>query len=67
MSAVTREDFISWNTSPVTKRLKDQIKKDIDNMYEILLHSELDEVKELQGRIKASKNLIDVEYEDLYE
>jgi hypothetical protein len=64
---ITREEFQSWLENPVTKALKGRIRKDIALMYELLVQSDLDAIKELQGRCKASQNLLDVEYEDLYE
>lgn len=67
MSVVTRDDYANWVEHPVTKRLKDQIRRDVDNMMQMLISVEDYDLKELQGRVKASVNLLNVEYEDLYE
>ena len=67
MSAITREEFLDWQENSVTKALKARIRKDIVYMQELLVESDLDSIKELQGRCKASKNLLEVEYGDLYE
>lgn len=64
---VTREEFADWLEHPVTKALKARIRKDIVYMQEMLVEADLESVKELQGRCKASINLVDVSYEDLYE
>lgn len=64
---VTREEFADWLESPVTKRLKSQIRKDIENMQMMLVTVDKEDLQELQGRVKASINLLALEYEDLYE
>ena len=64
---VTREEFADWLESPVTKRLKAQIRKDIENMQMMLVTVDKEDLQELQGRVKASINLLALEYEDLYE
>jgi hypothetical protein len=64
---VTREEFLEWLELPVTKRLRAQIKKDIDHMQLMLVTVDKEDLQELQGRVKASINLLALEYEDLYE
>ena len=64
---VTQEEFDNWLESPVTKALKDQIKRDIQRMQDMLIDVDFDNLRELQGRIKASVNLLTVSREDLYE
>ena len=65
--SVTREEFEEWKQLAVTKKLMSQIKKDIDNMKDMLTDVGPDDLKELQGRCKASQNLLLVDYEDLFE
>lgn len=67
MAVVTQQEFDDWLELPVTKQLKKQIRKDIENMKEMLIDAGFDDLKELQGRVKASVNLLNVEYNDLYE
>lgn len=64
---VTEEEFFDWLENPVTKALKDRIRKDILFMQELLVEVGKDGLEELQGRIKASRNLLEVSREDLYE
>jgi hypothetical protein len=64
--AVTREEFDQWKEHPVTKRLLRQIQIDVDNMKDMLTDVGLEDLRELQGRCKASVNLLLVEYEDLF-
>lgn len=65
MIGVTPEEFNDWLELPATKALKKQIKQDIENMKEMLVDVGFDDLKELQGRIRASINLLNVEYGDL--
>ena len=65
--AVTRDEFAEWMEHPVTKRLKEQIRKDISNMQDMLLTVDEIDLKSLQGRCAASINLLNMEFEDLYE
>lgn len=65
--AIPREEFADWLEHPVTKRLKEQIKKDISNMQDMLLTVDEVDLKSLQGRCAASINLVNIEFEDLYE
>lgn len=65
MIGITPEEFNNWLELPVTKSLKNQIRRDIDNMKEMLVDVGFDDLKELQGRIRASINLLNVEYGDL--
>jgi L-2-hydroxyglutarate oxidase LhgO len=67
VAAVTREEFQGWLEHPVTVQLKKQIKKDFENMQAMLLSCDEEDLKELQGRCKAALNLLDMEYESLYE
>ena len=67
MTVVTPQEFLDWLESPVTKALKDRIRKDVAIMQDLLVHTDVDGLKELQGRVKASMNLLNVEYGDLYE
>jgi hypothetical protein len=67
LAAVTEQEFQEWLELPVTKQLKKQIQKDIDNMQAMLLMCDEEDLKELQGRCRASINLLNVEYGDLYE
>lgn len=65
--AVTRDEFDEWKQLPVTQRLMKQIHNDVEKMKELLIHVGAEDLQELQGRCKASMNLLLVEYEDLYE
>lgn len=65
--AVTREEFNEWKQLPVTQKLLRQIQEDVDKMKNILVHVGSDDLKEIQGRCKASMNLLNIEYEDLFE
>lgn len=67
MVVITREEFDEWQKHPVTIALKAQIRKDVQLMQEMLLNVEEHDLKQLQGRCLASLNLLDVQYEDLYE
>ena len=64
---VSQDEFDEWLENPVTKALKDRIRKDILFMQELLVEVGKDGLEELQGRIKASRNLLEVSREDLYE
>jgi hypothetical protein len=63
----TREDFLNWTEHPVTKDLKNQIRKDIQNMQEMLMGCDEYDLKGLQGRCAACLNFLDISYESLYE
>ena len=67
MAALTREEFEEWLKHPATVQLKKQIRKDVDNMQSMLLSCDEADLKGIQGRCLASINLLNVEYEDLYE
>lgn len=64
---VSQDEFDEWLENPVTKALKDRIRKDILFMQELLVEVGKDGLEELQGRIKASRNLLEVSREDLYD
>lgn len=64
---VTRSEFDEWKQHPVTKKLMDQIRKDVEQMKELLIFVEPDDLKALQGRCAASTNLLLVDYEDLFD
>ena len=63
----TKDEFDEWLLNPVTKDLKTRIRKDIQFMLDVLVEADLESVRDLQGRIKASQALLEVAYEDLYE
>jgi hypothetical protein len=63
----TRSEFEDWLQHPITVDLRKQIAKDILNMQEMLIEVEEYDLRHLQGRVKASINLVNVSYEDLYE
>ena len=65
--AVTRQDFEEWKQHPVTKRLMDQIQKDVNQMKDLLVFVEAENLQTLQGRCAASTNLLLVDYEDLFD
>lgn len=67
MATVTRSEFEDWLEHPVTRTLKDTIRKDVVILQDMLLNTGLDELKELQGRCKVSINFLNMTYEDLYE
>lgn len=65
MIGVTPEEFNDWLELPCTKALKKQVRQDIEDMKEMLVSVGFDDLKELQGRIRASSNLLNIEYGDL--
>ncbi len=66
MIKITEEEFHSWKDNIVTKRLKERIKEDVEYLQGMLLSSDIiEDVKELQGRIKSCKNLLEVDFEAL--
>ena len=66
MIKITEEEFHSWKDNIVTKRLKERIKEDVEYLQVMLLGSDIiEDVKELQGRIKSCKNLLEVDFEAL--
>lgn len=67
MTAVTRQEFAEWLEHPVTIQMKKQIRKDIENLKEMLLNVSEEDLAQLQGRCAAAINLVNMEYEDLYE
>lgn len=64
---VTEQEFEEWKQLPVTKKLMDQIKQDVERMKDLLIFVDTLDLQELQGRCKASLNLLNVEYKDLFE
>ena len=64
--ATTREEFDEWQELRVTKDMKKRIKADITYMQDLLVNAALEDVKELQGRIKTCYNLLDMTYEGMY-
>ncbi len=64
--AVTKEEFEEWKKHPVTITLLGKIKLDVAYMKDILVESSFSEIKEIQGRIKASSRLLEITYEDLH-
>ena len=64
---VTREEFESWKEHGVTKALMSQIGKDVSLMKDLLMDVSKEDLGELQGRCKASTNLLLVSYEDLFD
>jgi thiaminase len=67
MSAVTEQEFQDWLEQPVTQQFRKQIKKEVDRMQDMLLNVGEEDLKELQGRCRASINMLNVEYGDMYE
>lgn len=65
--AVTRSEFDEWKQHPVTKKLMDQIRKDVEQMKELLIFVEPENLQGLQGRCAASTNLLLVDYGDLFD
>jgi thiaminase len=64
---ITQQEFNEWLEHPVTSKFRQQIRKDIDFMQDMLIDVSAEDLKELQGRIKASINMYEVSYEDLHE
>ena len=67
MTAITREEFEEWVQHPVTVQMRKQIRKDIEQMQDMLLNVGEEDLKHLQGRCAAAINLVNMVYEDLYE
>jgi hypothetical protein len=64
---LTKDEFDDWIVNPGTKALRERIKKDIQYMQDMLVDADLENIKEIQGRCKASQNLLEIAYEDLHE
>ena len=64
---VTQVEFDEWKQHPVTKKLLDQIRKDVEQMKELLIFVSPEDLESLQGRCAASLNLLNVEYGDLFD
>lgn len=67
MGTITRNEFDEWKQHPVTLALLNRIKEDVITMQDMLVTVEPEDLRELQGRVKACLNLLSVEYESLYE
>lgn len=67
MTAITREEFDEWVQHPVTVQMRKQISKDINMMQDMLLTVGEEDLKHLQGRCAAAINLVNMEYDHLYE
>ena len=65
--AASREEFAEWLEHPVTKDYRKRVSSDVELMKEMLISTDLEDVKELQGRIKTAMNLLDISYEAIYE
>jgi DNA-binding transcriptional regulator GbsR (MarR family) len=66
--AITEQEFKEWLESPITIRLKRQIATDVSDMKDMLCDTtDLETIREIQGRIKAASNFLEIKYEDLYE
>jgi len=65
--AVTRNEFDEWKQHPVTRKLLDQISKDVETMKFMLVSVSQEDLPALQGRCTASINMLGVEYEDLFD
>lgn len=66
MAVITKEEFEEWIKHPVTERLMGKIKSDVEYMKNILIEAGFSDIKEIQGRIKASQRLLEITYEDMY-
>lgn len=64
---VTRDEFLEWKQLPVTRKLMEQISKDVETMKFMLVSVSQEDLPSLQGRCTASINMLGVEYEDLFE
>ncbi len=64
---LTKNEFQEWLEHPATKKLKERIKLDIEYMKNLLVEVDEDGLKEIQGRCRAAQQILDMEYEDLYE
>ena len=65
--AVSRNEFDEWKQHPVTRKLLDQISKDVETMKFMLVSVSQEDLPALQGRCTASINMLGVEYEDLFD
>ena len=63
----SREEFAEWLQLPVTKDYKKRVQADIELMKDMLIEADLENIKELQGRIKTANNLLEISYEAIYE
>ena len=67
MAVVTEEEFQEWLEHPVTLQMKKQIRKDISDMQDMMLNIDPEDLQQLQGRCKAAINLLEMDYQSLYE
>lgn len=67
MAAISREEYDEWKEHPVTVALFRIIQKDLGHMQDLLIEVDLQDVAELQGRCKTCRNLLDMDYESLYD
>ena len=67
MSIITEQEFQDWLELPVTKKYKDVIRKEVDKMTDMLIECSEEDLKDIQGRIKASIGILRVTYEDIHE
>lgn len=64
---ITKQEFDEWQQNSVTVVLKARIRKDIQLMQDMMLTVEEYDLKQLQGRCLASINLLDIQFEDMFD
>ena len=63
---VTAEIFGNWKNDPVTLKLFDTMRTEMNAMMEGLVNSNFTNEDEVKGRCRAIGNLLNIRYEDLY-
>lgn len=64
---VTLESFEEWKHHPITKRIMKMLVADREAMKEGLISNSYQEEMEVKGRCRAIANILNIEYEDLFE
>lgn len=67
MAAITEQEFKEWLENPVTKQFKARIKRDVEEMKILAMDVSTEDLTNLQGRYKVAMNILNIEYEDIYE
>lgn len=61
---ITKQDFIDWKSSPVTKAYFQEVDKLIENMKEELTFTDVDMLRYKQGYIQSLKDILNVELQE---
>ena len=67
MEHITEESFEDWKYHPVTKKLMKRMLEEREQMKEGVINNIYDNLEEVRGRCVAISNLLNLEYEDLFD